>query len=290
MSAITETGIYQLSMDYYQADPCPVASLSSGIAKLLVTRSPLHAWMAHPRLNPEYEKRERATFDLGSAAHSCLFEDCNSLVVLDAADWRTKSSQEFRDNARAEGKIPILQKQFDMIHAMGIVARKVLRESADLQIDLTSGRAEESFIWREDDIWLRARLDWNDPALGVILDYKTLVGSANPNNMARYAYSMGWDVQSSFYCRGFSRLHPNAKLPKFIFIAQETDPPYAVSFVGMEGTFRALGDDKVEQAIRLWRQCMKAGKWPGYTDRVVYPDPPAWATLEWEENQECKPL
>src|SRR3990167_5120693 len=63
-------GSIMMPMAEYQGDPGPEPSLGPGIAKLLVTRSPAHAWAAHPRLNPEYREKESSAFDLGSAAHA----------------------------------------------------------------------------------------------------------------------------------------------------------------------------------------------------------------------------
>ena len=54
---ISEPGVYSLPDDAYHADPCPGPSLSSSVAKLMLDRSPLHAWHAHPRLNPNFEPR-----------------------------------------------------------------------------------------------------------------------------------------------------------------------------------------------------------------------------------------
>ena len=38
----------------YHADPAPEPSLSRSLAHTLLTRSPRHAWQAHPRLNPAW--------------------------------------------------------------------------------------------------------------------------------------------------------------------------------------------------------------------------------------------
>ena len=45
-----DAGIHDIPPREYHADPCPAPSLSRSIAKLLVERSPAHAYAAHPRL------------------------------------------------------------------------------------------------------------------------------------------------------------------------------------------------------------------------------------------------
>jgi hypothetical protein len=48
--------------DYFSDKLSPVPSLNSSIAKLLITRSPKHAWMQHPRLNPNYKPEVKEDF------------------------------------------------------------------------------------------------------------------------------------------------------------------------------------------------------------------------------------
>ena len=43
------TGWHELSDEVYHADPCPSPSLSSSIANLVIDKSLMHAWRAHPR-------------------------------------------------------------------------------------------------------------------------------------------------------------------------------------------------------------------------------------------------
>lgn len=49
--AVTIGEIIRLPSAEYHADPAPEPSLSATLAKLLISRSPRHAWMASPRLN-----------------------------------------------------------------------------------------------------------------------------------------------------------------------------------------------------------------------------------------------
>ena len=58
-----QQGIYNILAEQYHADPCVTASLSSSIAKILIEQSPMHAWMAHPRLNLKFKRQEDSRFD-----------------------------------------------------------------------------------------------------------------------------------------------------------------------------------------------------------------------------------
>ena len=66
-------GIHRVASETYHADLLrPEPTLSSSLARVVLNRSPLHAWTAHPRMNPAYEPTERKTFDIGRAAHRAV--------------------------------------------------------------------------------------------------------------------------------------------------------------------------------------------------------------------------
>ena len=43
----------------YHAGPCDTTSASASILATLYQQLPLHAWTAHPKLNPKYEACKR---------------------------------------------------------------------------------------------------------------------------------------------------------------------------------------------------------------------------------------
>ena len=82
----------------YHLDPCPEPSLSASVARTLIDRSPLHAWMQHPKLGGQQEESQPARMSLGSAAHSVILEgDWNSIMFIVADSFRTKAAQARRD-------------------------------------------------------------------------------------------------------------------------------------------------------------------------------------------------
>lgn len=273
---IDKAGVYELSMDEYQADPCVKPSLSSGIAHRLVTQSPLHAWFAHPKLNPNYKSEEATQFDLGACAHALLLEGEESIAVIDADDWRTKTAKDERAKARFEGKIPVLAHKMDACRSMAAVARKALLECPELSIDLSTGDAERVLVWREGDVWCRARPDWMSSDRAVLLDYKSTSGSAEPNAWIRSQMTpMGYDMQYIHYRRG-NEMTGGPRGAQFVFLVQENYEPYACSFVGVSPAKHELADRKRDFAVALWQSCMKTKKWSGYPNDIAYADPAAW--------------
>jgi len=269
-------GIHEMSAEAYHADPCDTPALSNSIAKILLSQSPMHAKMAHPKLNPYYVSDEDSRFDLGSAAHALLLEGSNAkLCVIDAADWRTKAAKEQRDEARANGLLPILAKHDKALNLM-VTAAKSYIDNSELKGLFGEGKPEQTVIWQEGAIWCKARTDWLTSD-AIILDYKT-TGSAAPEACIRQIVSLGYDVQDSFYRRGVQAV--TKQEPKFVFLFQEITAPYACSLVSLSNTFREIADEKVRRAIAMWQECLATNKWAGYPDRICYAEPPNWAMTE----------
>lgn len=282
---ITEPGVYSMPAEDYHHDPCEQPSLSSGIAKVLLSRSPLHAWYAHPRLNPDYEESEKAAFDLGSATHALVLEGADRMEVIDAADYRTKAAQEARDAARMAGKHPVLAKQYRDVQRMASIAKEAIDKCADLGgINLADGVSEQVVIWKEGNAWCRSRPDWMSRDRRIQLSYKTTASSANPSDFDRMIENMGYDLQDAFYLRG-NRATGAPEDSISLTLVQENEAPYACAWVGLDPSFMAMADAKAATAIALWQKCINLNNWPGYSPRVHWISPPAYALAKWEERE-----
>lgn len=277
---IDTPGIYAMSAQEYHSDPVILPSLSASVASILLTQSPRHAALAHPRLSLAYQPDEDSRFDLGSAAHALLLENDGSKVcVIEAADWRTKDAKAKRDEARANGLFPILAKHNFAVTAMVKAAREFI-ETTELAGIFTRGKPEQTVIWHSGNAWCRARLDWFTDDRAVILDYKT-TESAQPEQCIRQITRMGYDLQAEFYCRGLTDLR-SGSTPAFVFLFQEITPPYACSLVSLSNAFREVGQRKMLAAIDLWDHCITKGQWPGYSTQIHYAEPAAWQIAEIE--------
>lgn len=275
------TGLHNIPADDYHADPCIVPSLSKSIAHTLLTKSPLHAWYDHPRLNPHYKGEDSSRFDLGTAAHYLLL--CGSdarIAVVDADNWMTKAAKAQRDEARANGLVPILAKHNLALNAMVRAAKKAIAASEWHDV-FKAGKPEQTLIWREGETWCRSMIDWLTDDHQIILDYKT-TENANPEAWARgHVSQLGYDIQAEFYPRGMYRVF--GKKPLFVFLVQEISPPFACSFVCLDEPMREIADGKIERALVKWGNCMKSGKWPGYPAQTCLVSPTAWQLAEHEQ-------
>ena len=262
------------------ADADGVPALSASIAHLLVNKSALHAWHAHPRLNPNYQRTEKPEFDYGQAAHSVLLEGSEKpLYVIEADDWRTKAAKEARAAAYLERKIPLLVKQVHRVRAIVKAAQAYVAES-ELAGVFERGQPEQSLHWQEGATHCRGRADWLTDDHLLVLDYKTTT-SANPHSFLSMAVSFGYTMQEAFYRRGVKAVY--GKEPRFVFLLQEKEPPYACSLVAFDPAMQEIGDRQAQYAISLWASAMASGQWHGYPRRVAHLEPPAWLHARAEE-------
>jgi len=275
---------YNIPENTYHADPCETPSLSAGIAKILLTKSPLHAFDAHPRLNPAHEEVHKEQFDIGKTAHSLILGDPRGFEIIKNPDWRTDEAKKRRADAYAEGKTPILKKNWLNVNAM-VAASRAQLEGSECANFFSEGKSEVTIIWQEGDIWCRIRIDRMYGDGLEFFDYKTTAGAATPANVRPMLFSMGYDLTYAFYRRGIKAIM-GIENPSYKFIIQETKKPYALSHAGITPGTSDLCDRKIAEAIRIWGECMKANSWPAYPKRTIYYDAPPWNEREWLEYEE----
>lgn len=278
-----QAGIYSMPLVDYIADPAPEPSLSASIAHTLITQSPLHAFVQHPRLNKGVIDSGSTKQDIGTIVHGIVLEgDESRLVIVEADDWRTKVARETRDAARLAGLVPVLAGDLGMIREIAAAALSAIANS-ELADAFTpeAGKAEQTLLWKEGDIWLRSRPDWLTNNHRLIIDLKTTTGSAEPTAWLRTMLGNGNDIQAALGLRGIKALTTGGANCQLVFWVVEQNPPYASSFIGLSPQFLEMAEHKLERAIRLWSDCTMTNCWGGYPSRVCWVEPPNW---EWERE------
>jgi hypothetical protein len=259
--------------DYHAGDEGQ-PRLSASIAHILCTSSPKHAWTAHPRLNPMYERIEEEKFDVGKCAHSVLLEGDDNIYVVHEDDWRKNVAKEARDYARSIGKVPLLAKKREEVMAMVDAVREQLAEHQAEPPLFSDGKPERSLFWEEGDVLCKARLDWLRDDSATIDDLKTTSRSANPEAYRKALWGVGGHVQAAFYIRAVEAA--TGVTPKFRWCVVETAPPYALSVMEPGGAVLAAGRSDMEYALGVWRSCMATGSWPAYPPTVTRLEAPNW--------------
>lgn len=258
-------------------------TLSKSVIQTLLDKSPAHAKAAHPKLNPDFQRVEEDKFSLGTAAHSLFLEGESGVDVVFAKDWKTKDAREQRDTARAYGRVPMLEAQYD--ECVRMVA--ALREQCDAHPEgpfFTDGAAEKTLVWEDEyGVVCRARLDWLRDDYTAWHDLKTTRASASPDAWSRTALSIGVDLQAAFYARGCRAVLGCD--PEFRFVAVECAPPYALSVFSLAPDTLALAEKKISYALRRWAMCLRDDVWPGYPTGVAHVTTPPWVEAAWLERE-----
>lgn len=264
MTPISRPGVYDLSMaEYRRPDNVDgTLSLSASDAIILATDTP-----AHLKTSWEAERKSNRKADLGTVIHTLALEPLRSaseVMIIDAADFKTKKAQELRDAATASGKTPILTADY----ALAKDAVRTLFEHEDAG-PLLSGQAERSYFALDahTGIYLKARPDIVTERY-VVADIKS-VGSVRSSFIRRRIYENGegWFMQAPFHLDVVTRVlgHPPAD---YLWICVEQKPPHAVKvFRPMRSTMEA-GARKCADAIATFARCVKAGQWPAYASGI----------------------
>jgi hypothetical protein len=280
---ILKPGIYEIGEDCYHADPCPNPSLSHSIAKMLLHRSPRHAWAAHPRLGNLSQKPANSAMDDGSIIHKLILGKGSEIEVCDFKDWRKDAAKEARDIAREEGRIPVLAGDMPGLEACAKTALEQMRDHPDLAAFFEAGKSEAVIAWRESARWCRGMVDRLPDGKRVpIFDIKTTGQSAAPEAWERRLVHE-YATQSAFYRRGLHAIRGVEPGP-MLFVVIETEAPYCISVITPAPSLAAYADREIERALEVWNECMTDDVWPGYPAFTAHVDLPGYMAMREEER------
>jgi hypothetical protein len=247
---------------------------------VLISESPKHAWLAHPKLGGARSSQSR-TFDTGKLIHELILGKGGGFSVIDADDFRTKLAKEARDGAYAAGLVPVLR---DDVTAARAVVKALSAQLDELGIKFR-GQSEVAISWEETtahggEVVCRCMMDHLIIDDGTIYDVKT-IRSANPKVCQRHMLEYGYDVQWAAYTSALSHLVPDlAGRTDFVFLFCEVEEPYCITPVRPSGSMRQLGQSKWDRAVESWAFCMASKKWRGYADSIIEIEAPPWAIAQ----------
>lgn len=131
------------------------------------------------------------------------------------------------------------------------------------------GKAEESIFWQDKDSGLmcRIRTDWRIdlPGFKLILDYKTTM-DARQSAFGFSAQSLYYWMRAAMYIDGVEAV--TGERYDFAFLAQEKDPPYLAGRYFYADHNIDLGRELYKAKLKQVAECLRAGKWPGYSDEL----------------------
>lgn len=263
---INKPGCYDLPEDVYHSDPCETPSLSAGMINQILL-APKKCWHASSRLNPNWEEPDDGgKFSIGTVTHIIHLEPHEfdrKVIVVDAADWRSKAAKESRADAKKSGMTAILKHQMDQIRE----AREAFQANAFTRDAWKNGKTEQSLIWLHPTlkIWCRSRPDFISDALTHLIDHKA-TADANPERFGKHAYDLGYYRRAAFYLDGAECVF--GKRPAhYWFLNQETKAPYLTSVVELDESALEAGRLENEKAAILFVRCLEKDDWFGYRHR-----------------------
>lgn len=255
-----DPGIYDAVPEAeYHAD----SALSQSQAKTLLDCP------ARYRYELDHPRPPREVFDVGHAAHALILGVGAPTVVIDADSWRSKAAKEAADEARAEGKTPLLRAAAIQVEGM---AEAVLANAGARAILEAPGASEQSLWWDDEGVPCRARIDRLTEV--ALVDLKTTV-DASPDGFGKSCANYGYDVQHVAYTRAVEAITGQA-LP-FVFIAVEKEAPHFVGLYTLPGDAIDRGSRRWFQALDTYKQCTETGDWPAYGDDIRPVTWPRWA-------------
>jgi hypothetical protein len=239
-------------------------------------KSPAHLqWaLAHP-------PKSTPAMTIGSAFHACVLE---GPTFVDRWGRGSKLSARTKDGKAAKieleeryGADKILKAaDYDNVLAM---AGTVLQHPI-ASVLLTGARTEISTYWTdaESGINAKSRIDIIPPGASdygeCLVDLKSTI-DASPGHMAKAIHNLGYARQGGLY------LSPFEDRNRFLIIAVEKTPPWAVAVYELSPNALAKGWSEAQGLLNRWSQCVEDydmhDLWPSYSEEITELDLPPWA-------------
>lgn len=256
----------------YHADRTSLSS--SGARKILDCPAIFH-----------YEQEQPPTpkpqFDMGHVVHGMILGVGLDIVPVDAANWTTKAAKETRDQAHAEGKVPLLVADVAKAELMA----KTVREHDTAGALLAVGDPEITGYWHDDvnPVRLRFRTDWLHPGRNRIIgvDVKTTAGNGSPAKFAKSCADFGYHQQAAWYLDGLAETGVSEDAA-FLFIVLPKEPPHIVTVCEIHADDIARGRALNRKAINTYADCVANNVWPGYGQQIHQITLPTYARYQEE--------
>ena len=273
---------------------------NSGLA-VIDEQSPrhYHHWCTHP----EETEEESVALAFGKALHCAtlepeVFQATYAVLPADAP----RDLRRFRNAAkpsaetlkaidwwdewevRNAGRSIVSQVSHDRAMAMATSVRSLelsfKNSGADIRITVAElidvCETEVTLRWTDEEtgIQCKARADLWSQDLALAMDLKS-TRDASREAFARSVHGYRYHVQHCHYADGFRVCgHP---LQSFLFLPVETAMPHVPAVYYIDPHAEERGWAIRQRSMRKLQDCLKSGRWPGYTDTVTSLSLPAYA-------------
>ena len=270
---IYSDGVHSIANDEYHS--------SSGVSRSSLwefKRSPYHYW--HRYLNGGINLQESTpSMVMGNLVHTMVLEPHkfdSEFVMRPEMDRRTNAGKQAFNafTMTLAGRQGVTYEQVAEANAI----QKAIIEN-DLAFALLQDcKIEQSIYFTHEStgIQIKCRPDaWNG---SIVVDLKT-TASANYRDFQNSVFKYGYDTQAAIIKLALASI--NISLEKFVFIAVEKEPPYAVGIYVLDEEVIDYGIRKLENLLVKYSECLQDNKWPSYPIQTILL--PKWADFGGEE-------
>ena len=214
------------------------------------------------------ERKETPSMRWGSLCHAVLLEPARVERDFAVFDGRKqgKAWDEFR-TANAHKEVVTEAEAL----ALSVMAKQVWKNPVAVKL-ISEGEREVSAFWSTPEYGAaKARFDVLNP--NHFVDIKT-TAEISPGAFRSTAAKMGYHIQCGWYQCGLRELTGNL-LPVYI-VCVESDPPHDVAVYEYDEIALAAGRDVAQGVAKKYRECEKAGVWPGVQADIQSLKLPPW--------------
>lgn len=238
-----------------------LAHPSANVSSLLhLAKSPAH----YRHVKSGGEVTDTAAMALGRLVHVAVLEPDRysaEVAVWDGGRRGTNAHKAWcEDNA---GRLQVTEDEHELCMAISSAVRE--HPVAGAYLDSRGIVAEHTVLWRHrgTGIECKARFDAADFDRNVIIDLKT-ARDASEFGFGRAAARLSYHVRAAFYCDGYVAAYGHE--PRFVLIAVEKTPPYAVAVYRVPTFAIESGRTRYEELLGKLHGCLAADEWRGLND------------------------
>lgn len=153
------------------------------------------------------------------------------------------------------------------------IASSVMRHPK-ARLLLVGGEPEVAVFWDDEETGYqcKSKIDYLLKS-NILVDLKTTKDASK--EFIKSIANFGYFRQCAMYKDGFEAA-TGTKAAAFVFIAVETNPPYAVGVYMLDDESEQIGRDEYKNLLAQYAECMDTGHWPAYSDDIEIIGLPKW--------------
>lgn len=262
-------GLFDMDDDIYHSHKLRAMN-QSGLVKLVQSPAHYRAWTREPQ-------KDTKALTFGRMFHKAILEpdkfkkeyiSASGLGKLDLRKAVDKARlQEFKD--QNPDKTIITKEDYDTLLGM----QEAVYSHPYIDNLLSDGQAEISYFWkeRETGVLCKARFDYLNPRLDLLLDPKT---TEDASDFAKSAAQWNYHIQNAFYIdavRNFADIRT-----VMIFIVVEKPIPHGVRLIKLSPDDIETGREVYKRCLRRFAECLSTNSWPNYKYDITEVELPRW--------------